>query len=68
MKIFILRFKLSLLYAKLCLCFLSFLPLSPPSLPLLSPPPSPTLSDGSGFMELLAYSILINNEVSETSC
>lgn len=59
MKIFILRFKISLLYAKLCLCFLSFLPLPSPSLPLISPPP--TLSDGSGFMELLAYSILINN-------
>lgn len=61
MKIFILRFKLSLLYAKLCPCFMSFLLLPPPSLPLLSPPPSPTLSGVSGFMELLAYSILINN-------
>lgn len=61
MKISILRFKLSLLYAKLFLCFLSFPPLPPPSLPPLSSPPSPTLSDGSGFMELLAYSILLNN-------
>lgn len=64
MKIFTLtlRFKLSLLYPKLCLYFLSLLPL--PSLPSpcpLPPPPYSTPSQGSGFVELLLYNILINN-------